>query len=450
MRRHSSSNLVGESSPNPTTSNPKRRNRRRSKQPFSLGESPLDTMADQHTMAELLRAPTEGYEEAIVIPPILTKHFELKHSLINMITSDQFFRLEKDNPHDHIRWFDIITSTIKYKDVPDSAIKLMLFPFSLAGAARCWLKKVPFSLGKILFPNSSMNSFLPQKRQIFEMKFPTFNNVLMNRFMRYATVTKQTSAVTTAMTAILKQFQETLPPASVKAIKEICVTCGGAHPYYQCLAVDGNTFLEFQDNIHGYVSAAAVNYNQASMSNQTNEIKNMMASFFQMNTGFTLGSRPLPSNTIANPKGELKAITTRSVLVFDGTSVPMPPPFINPEDDERAEETLTPPDVTPPKLGRSGIVPGGKLERLDKEDVAYLNGYEPLALDNVFWFSRWMIISTRHVDKRFRFKVVIVWDGNEGDSGSDVPVVAVVTMVRRLSREGRGAAVGDDDDERVL
>nr|GEW46649.1 reverse transcriptase domain-containing protein [Tanacetum cinerariifolium] len=68
MRTSSSSNLPGESSPNPTYSNPKRRNRRRSKQPFILEESPVDTMADQRTMAELLRAPTEGYEEAIVGP----------------------------------------------------------------------------------------------------------------------------------------------------------------------------------------------------------------------------------------------------------------------------------------------------------------------------------------------------------------------------------------------
>ncbi|GJT13189.1 hypothetical protein Tco_0860231 [Tanacetum coccineum] len=49
----------------------------------------------------------------------------------------------------------------------------------------------------------------------------------------------------------------------------------------------------------------------------------------------------LPSNTIANPKGKLKAITTRSGLVLDEPSVPMPPPFINPEEDERVEETFT-------------------------------------------------------------------------------------------------------------
>nr|GEW72505.1 reverse transcriptase domain-containing protein [Tanacetum cinerariifolium] len=103
MRTRSSSNLVDESSPNLTTSNLKRRNRRRSKQPFSLEESPLDTMTDQRTMAELLRAPTKGYAEAIVVPPILAEHSKLKHSLINMMTSDQFFGLEKDNPHDHIR-----------------------------------------------------------------------------------------------------------------------------------------------------------------------------------------------------------------------------------------------------------------------------------------------------------------------------------------------------------
>ncbi|GJX20676.1 reverse transcriptase domain-containing protein [Tanacetum coccineum] len=142
-----------------------------------------------------------------------------------------------------------------------------------------------------------------------------------------------------------------------------------------CLTADGNTFPEFQDNIQGYVSAAAVNYNQgnsgyrpptmqaqinnvknelrnemqtsiqASMSNQTNELKNMMASFFQMNTASTSGSGSLPGNTIANPKGELKAITTRSGLVLDGPSVPMPHPFINPEEDERAEETLTDPKL---------------------------------------------------------------------------------------------------------
>ncbi|GKC08045.1 hypothetical protein Tco_0999655, partial [Tanacetum coccineum] len=49
-----------------------RRNRRRSQQqvPLNLVEPPKDTMADQRTMTELLQAPTEGYEDAVVVPVI--------------------------------------------------------------------------------------------------------------------------------------------------------------------------------------------------------------------------------------------------------------------------------------------------------------------------------------------------------------------------------------------
>nr|GEZ54526.1 reverse transcriptase domain-containing protein [Tanacetum cinerariifolium] len=137
----------------------------------------------------MLRAPTEGYADAIVVPLILAEQFEFKHSLINMMTSEQFFRLEKDNPHDHIRCSEIAKIT--------------------------------------------------------------------------HAVNEQTSAMTTAMTAMLRQFQATPLLAPVKAVKETCVTCGGAHPYYQCLATGGNTFPELRDNIQGYVSAAAVQYNQA-------------------------------------------------------------------------------------------------------------------------------------------------------------------------------------------
>nr|GFB72306.1 hypothetical protein [Tanacetum cinerariifolium] len=226
---------------------------------------------------------------------------------------------------------------------------------------------------------------------------------------------QQTSVVTTAMTAMLKQLQTNPPPAQVKAVEEICVTCRGAHLYYQCLSAGGNTFPEFRDNIQGYVSAAAGNYNQGnsgyrpqgvanqmrppeqayqattqsnqnfhlneldkikrmndvslkamqnpidmvknelrnemktsiqtSLSNQTNKIKNIMASLLQMNIASTSGSGSLPGNTVANPKGELKAITTRSGLVTDGPTVPTPPKSVTPEEDECVEVTYTDPDL---------------------------------------------------------------------------------------------------------
>nr|GEU86013.1 DNA-directed DNA polymerase [Tanacetum cinerariifolium] len=89
-------------------------------------------------------------------------------------------------------------------------------------------------------------------------------------------VNQQTSDVTTAMTAMLKQFQATLPPAPVKAVEETCVTCEGAHPYYQCLAAGGNTFPEFMDNIQGYVSVAAINYNQGNPSYRPQGVANQI------------------------------------------------------------------------------------------------------------------------------------------------------------------------------
>ncbi|GJU47185.1 reverse transcriptase domain-containing protein [Tanacetum coccineum] len=473
MRSRSSFNLVGISSSIPTTTNPKCHNRRRSKQYFSLEESPVVTMADQRTMTELLRAPTEGYEEAIVVPPILAEHFELKHSLINMMTSDQFFGLEKDNPHDHIRWFNKITSTIKYKDFDESFYEawdrykdllracphhgftelhqLDTFYNALNPADQDSLNSA--TGGNLLerstqdvltiIENKSKVRNSRNKSIVSQVKSSDVNSSSSSEIAKLThAVNQQTSAVTTAMTAILKQFQATPPPASVKAVEEICVTCGGAHPYYQCLAADGNTFPEYQDNIQGYVAAAAGNYNQGnsgyrppgvvnqtrppgfaqqnvqnnqnrfsqpqgynrgnnfnqnanyqapiqqnqsvplselekikktneanmkamqnqinnvknelrnemqnsiqtSMSNQTNELKNMMASFFQINTASTLGTGSLPSNTVANLRGELKAITTRSGLVLDGPTVPMPPPFINLKEDERVDETLTDPE----------------------------------------------------------------------------------------------------------
>nr|GFC18856.1 reverse transcriptase domain-containing protein [Tanacetum cinerariifolium] len=100
-------------------------------------------MADTRTMAELPRAPTEENAKVIVVPPIPAEHFELKHSLLNLVTSKQFLGFKKEDPHAHIHWFIKITSTMKYKDVPETTIKLMLFPFSIDGPAWIWLEKEP-------------------------------------------------------------------------------------------------------------------------------------------------------------------------------------------------------------------------------------------------------------------------------------------------------------------
>nr|GEZ47927.1 reverse transcriptase domain-containing protein [Tanacetum cinerariifolium] len=211
-------------------------------------------------MAELLRAPTKGYAEAIVVPPILAEHFELIHSLINMMTSDQFFGLEKDNPHDHIRCFQQRFNESFHEAWDGYKVLLRACPhhgFTELHQLDTFYNALNPTDQESL--NSAAGSNLLERRT---------QDVLMiiknkSKIAKHThAVNQQTTAVPTAMTAILKQFQETPPPASVKSVEEIYITCGGAHPYYQCLAADGKTFLEFWDNIQGYVSAAAVNYNQ--------------------------------------------------------------------------------------------------------------------------------------------------------------------------------------------
>ncbi|GJT42348.1 hypothetical protein Tco_0951063 [Tanacetum coccineum] len=330
MRTCSSSNLIVESS-----TIPKRRNRRRSKQIVepelrTIVETPVATMADTRTMSELLQAPTGGYEDVIVIPAILAENFELKH--------------------------DVTALTEIIKEL-----------------------------------------------------------VLMNKATQQATV---------------------------KAIEETCVTCGGPHPYYECLAADGNTFNSSaatgtynqggqgyrpqgetnyrasnqmrppdfpQPNVQnnqnqynqnqGYIQNRGNNFNQGNqnyqapfnqtqvgpsndfsnymktndvnmrgmqnqisnmktefkneiqttMRNQSNELnndlKNMMSSFFQMNS--PSGSGSLPSNTVANSRGDLKAITTRSGVSYDGPTIPPTSSPLPKELPREPEATKDKPEVAP-------------------------------------------------------------------------------------------------------
>nr|GEW63925.1 splicing factor 3B subunit 4 [Tanacetum cinerariifolium] len=108
-----------------------------------------------------------------------------------------------ENPHTHINNFKRITSTLKFRDVPNDVIKLMMFPYSLEGNARVWYDKEP--------PNS---------------------------------------------------------------------------------------ILTWED---------------------LNNLQNMLSGFFR-NQSSTSGT--LPINTIPNPKGEMKAITTRSGVTYEEPSIP--------------------------------------------------------------------------------------------------------------------------------
>ncbi|GKB80198.1 reverse transcriptase domain-containing protein [Tanacetum coccineum] len=387
-------------------------------EPFNLEEPienqapPVVTMADQRTMTQLLQAPTEGYEDAIVVPAITADNFELKHGLLTLVQNKPFCGLDKEDPHAHIRYFNKITSTLKFPNVPNTSIKLMLFPFSLEGAARIWLEKEPprsiFTWDDLV--SKFINQFFPPSkttnlrneitnfRQRFDESFSeawdrfkdllracphhgfselhqldTFYNALNSNDqdslnsaaggnfldkmprdclaiieskskVRYSRSKAIVSKVGTSSSSpgvspdvaelkdmvralLLDKKNQSQAPATVKAVEESCVTCGGAHSYRNCPATDGNIY---RDNIQEYVSqAAAVNYNQGNTSYHPPMVANQIRppdayQFMNTNSASTSGSGSLPSDTVANPRGDMKAITTQSGVSYDGPQVPPP------------------------------------------------------------------------------------------------------------------------------
>ncbi|GKF50731.1 reverse transcriptase domain-containing protein, partial [Tanacetum coccineum] len=199
------------------------------------------------------------------------------------------------------------------KDVPETSIKLMLFPFSIDGSARIWLDKEPsrsiltwdnlvskfinhfFPPSKTTNLRNEITNFQQKFEETFSAAWDHFKDLLracsyhgftelhqLDTFYNGLNPTDQdslnsavggnllersapdvlkiienkskvcnsgnklivsqvkasnvdsseiASAVTSAMTTMFKQHQVTPSPASVKAVKESCVTCGGAHSY---------------------------------------------------------------------------------------------------------------------------------------------------------------------------------------------------------------------------
>ncbi|GKB64192.1 hypothetical protein Tco_0920378 [Tanacetum coccineum] len=145
-------------------------------------------------------APTEGYGDAIVIPAILAENFEL------------------NTVYSIFRRCNLLTKT------PKDALTLI--------------------------ENKSKVRTSRNRPVVAKVSTNTFTSGLL----------PDVAALTDAVKALV--LKNTTPsPTSVKAVEESCVTCGGPHSYYQCLATDGNT-SGYQDNIQAYVSVAAINYNQ--------------------------------------------------------------------------------------------------------------------------------------------------------------------------------------------
>ncbi|GJR10622.1 hypothetical protein Tco_0793274 [Tanacetum coccineum] len=222
-------------------------------EPFNLEEpienpDPLVVMiADNRTMAQLLEAPTEGYEDAIVVPEITVDNIELKHGLLTLVQNKQFFGHDKEDPHAHIRYFNKITSTMKFPNVPNSL-----------NSAACgnFLDKMPRDCLRIIESKSKVcNS--RNKPVVAKVGTSTSTSGISPDV---AFLTTDVAELKDMMKTLILDKQKSQALPTVKAVEEKCVTCDGAHSYRNCPATDGNVY---RDNIQEYVSQAAMaNFNQ--------------------------------------------------------------------------------------------------------------------------------------------------------------------------------------------
>ncbi|GKB05995.1 hypothetical protein Tco_0834228 [Tanacetum coccineum] len=90
---------------------------------------------------------------------------------------------------------------------------------------------------------------------------------------------------------------------------------------------------------------------------------NLLTNFVNSNTASTSGSGFLPSNTIANPKGDIKAITTRSGVSYKRPTIPTTFPKVVERETEVTKDTVPPTnngsteDVQPPVVQVETHVP---------------------------------------------------------------------------------------------
>nr|GFA21654.1 reverse transcriptase domain-containing protein [Tanacetum cinerariifolium] len=302
----------------PPTSTIPCRSRKQTTNVVELEFRTIVEMADNRTMAQMLQAPIEGYEDAIVVPQINANNFELKQTLINLVQSNQFT--------------DLVSKFIN-----------QFFPPSKTTYLR---NEITIFLQK---PNETFNEawerFKDLLRQCPHHDFSELHQ--LDTFYNALNPDDQDALDSAAGGNFLdKSPRECLSiiESKSKEVEEVCVTCEANHSYNQCPLTRGNDFPVFHDNIQQFQAASVGNFiqNQESagfsekFEQKQDDFQNQMMNFMQnLYNNKPSSSSSLPSNTILNPKGEAKSITTRSGMTYK--EPPIPPSGV--EEQEPTEET---------------------------------------------------------------------------------------------------------------
>nr|GEW15335.1 reverse transcriptase domain-containing protein [Tanacetum cinerariifolium] len=344
-------------------------------------------MADNRTMAQMLQEPIKGYEDAIVVPQINANNFELKQTLINLVQSNQF--TGRQDPHNHLRFFNKVTSTFRHPEVPNTTVKLLLFPFSLEGEAQIWLDKEPprsiltwedlvskfinqfFPPSKTTYLRNEITNFIQKSNETFNEACEPFKDLLRQYPHHGFSELHQLDTFYNALnpndqdaldSAAGGNFLDKIPCECLSIIEskskvrysrsrvtDVKANANGPPPF----SSHSNSFdlqqiaasLEDKLDIRMNRFKKSLNDMKNSFITPTAPLKAVTENLYNKPSS----SSSLPSNTIPNPKGEAKAITTRNGMSYK--EPPIPPPGVDQQEPVEVTtdtELPSPKDIQPP------------------------------------------------------------------------------------------------------
>nr|GEV92046.1 hypothetical protein [Tanacetum cinerariifolium]GEW08147.1 hypothetical protein [Tanacetum cinerariifolium] len=199
---------------------PRRQNKRRAP---NVVEPELRTIVEvapmaERTMEELLQAPTKGYEEAIFILKINADHSEIKTNLL---------QLEMLRACPHHGFTELAQIDTFYNDLNDNDQD------SLNAAAGGNILSKTTREALHIIENKSKVRYSRNKPNVPRMN-TTFSE---NDSKTKDRIDKLADQISTLVEIVSKKV---VTPATAKAIKESCVTCGGKHAYYNCDDTNSN------------------------------------------------------------------------------------------------------------------------------------------------------------------------------------------------------------------
>ncbi|GJR55236.1 reverse transcriptase domain-containing protein [Tanacetum coccineum] len=296
---------------------PRRRNKGRAPNIVELKLRTLSHQWQNVQWEDANTSTTARVRRSYCIKEFNRDHFEIKTNLLQLVQANPFYGRESENPHAHINSFKRITSTLRFRNVPNDVIKLMMFPYSLEGAAKTWYEKEPpnsiltwedlvtkfvnqfFPPSKTTHLKNEISRFTQKFEETFSEAWERFKellracphhgfteltqvdtfynglneneqdslnaaaggnllskttrealNIIENkskvRYSRNRSNVSRMNATSSKTDERIDKLADQLStlveivskkvvtPAPVKAVEETCVTCGGAHSWYNC------------------------------------------------------------------------------------------------------------------------------------------------------------------------------------------------------------------------